>query len=282
MLILSMLLQITGFTQEKLAEYVGVSRASINMWLSSDESMSNKSKEMISEKFNFPVQYFNYGLNENPEIYKVIYETIQNNWKKQNKQITPEDRIREILFSLDNEYNAKVEPEQIIDENKKNIELEDEEILEGLIQGYNPYTGEVFDQDHILNVLDIRKLLINVYNKYDLIKTITTVSDLTEEERITFENLRQWRLDKAKEEGFYKPYMVFSDKELCNMIKANIKRKEDLLNVKGIGNIKYEKYADELYLYLKPASNINFTMPGFSDNFGDASVIIDDEDDLPF
>lgn len=282
MLILSMLLQITGFTQEKLAEYVGVSRASINMWLSSDESMSNKSKEMISEKFNFPVQYFNYGLNENPEIYKVIYETIQNNWKKQNKQITPEDRIREILFSLDNEYNAKVEPEQIIDENKKNIELEDEEILEGLIQGYNPYTGEVFDQDHILNVSDIRKLLINVYNKYDLIKTITTVSDLTEEERITFENLRQWRLDKAKEEGFYKPYMVFSDKELCNMIKANIKRKEDLLNVKGIGNIKYEKYADELYLYLKPVSNINFTMPGFSDNFGDDVKIIVDEDDLPF
>ena len=39
--------------------------------------------------------------------------------------------------------------------------------------------------------------------------------------------------------------------ELINIICANIVNKEDLLSVKGIGNIKYSKYADDLFEILK-------------------------------
>ena len=80
--------------------------------------------------------------------------------------------------------------------------------------------------------------------------------------------------------------MVFTDKELINIILADIKRKENLRRVKGIGDIKYNKYSDELFDILtgnheevidrvnkKTERMINVSDP-FAD-FGD-SVSIDD------
>ena len=54
MLILNMILRITGYTQEKLANYLNVSRASINSWLSDDSNMSEKSKRDICDVFHIP------------------------------------------------------------------------------------------------------------------------------------------------------------------------------------------------------------------------------------
>jgi transcriptional regulator with XRE-family HTH domain len=53
-----MILRITGFTQEELANYVGVSRASINSWLTNDQSMSDKSKKDICSAFQIPYSFF--------------------------------------------------------------------------------------------------------------------------------------------------------------------------------------------------------------------------------
>ena len=60
-------------------------------------------------------------------------------------------------------------------------------------------------------------------------------------------------MQKTEEEGFFSAYMIFTNSELINIICANIVNKEDLLSVKGIGNIKYTKYADELFHILNEA-----------------------------
>ena len=73
MLILSMLLRITGYTQEKLANFIGVSRASINTWLIDNNSMSNNSKQTIANIFQFPVSYFEIDLNEKFKLKRVDY-----------------------------------------------------------------------------------------------------------------------------------------------------------------------------------------------------------------
>ena len=61
-------------------------------------------------------------------------------------------------------------------------------------------------------------------------------------------------------EGFFSAYMVFTDKELINIITSNTNKKEDLLSVKGIANKKYDKYGDDIFYILKTGSydfNIN-------------------------
>ena len=62
-----------------------------------------------------------------------------------------------------------------------------------------------------------------------------------------FEELRKWRKDKYISEGFYHAYMVFTDKELINIITADVKNRRDLIKVRGIGEIKYGKYSEELF-----------------------------------
>ena len=44
--------------------------------------------------------------------------------------------------------------------------LSDIEMLDGLANGYNPFTGEVFDEKHFLCNPKIKKLLTNIYNDY--------------------------------------------------------------------------------------------------------------------
>lgn len=56
-----------------------------------------------------------------------------------------------------------------------------------------------------------------------------------------FENLRRLRLIIAREEAL-PPYVVFSDKTLIDMCVKVPQNKEQMLNVSGVGNVKFEKY----------------------------------------
>ena len=240
MIILNILLRITGFTQEELANYVDISRASINGWLNDDSNMSISSKSKIANKFGFPISYFDYDLEQNIEIYKIIYSTIYNFWKinKPNNLEIKTKKIDEILNSIEAEFITKTN-------------YTDSEIIDGLLNGYNPFTGEVFEENHILHDYRVIKTLekLRRNNKFEVLNI--TKEDLNIEERKLFEKLRNWRMQKTYDEGFYSAYMVFSDKDLINIIKADIKTEKDLLNIKGIGVKKYEKYASELLEIIK-------------------------------
>ena len=56
-----------------------------------------------------------------------------------------------------------------------------------------------------------------------------------------YENLVSLRSEIAKEEGIA-PYMVFGDATLKNMASVYATNKEEMLNISGVGQIKYEKY----------------------------------------
>ena len=235
MLIISIILRITGFTQEELSNYVGISRASINTWLSDDSSMSMSSKKKIAEVFGFPVMFFNYDLNQDIELYRIIYSTIYNSWS-QKKPKNSNNKINDIL--------NKIEPDFLPNECYSN-----EEIIISLINGANPFTGEAFEDDYILKDIRVRRALESLYlheiGKFGV--NNVTKNDLTADERKLFEELRKWRKNKAEEDNLPYVFMVFSDRDLINIIKANIQFKTDLLDVKGIGMVKYQNYADELY-----------------------------------
>lgn len=244
MLILNMILRITGFTQEELANYIGVSRASVNSWLSDDSNMSENSKKIICEKFQIPYNYFQVDLNQSLEYYKLVFSTLYENWKRIKNIGKNEDsnskKINDILNQIDYDMNP------ICCE-----DIEEVEILEGLANGYNPYTGEVFENNHILNNENIQALLKKVYKYYINGKFELDEEDLDETKRELYEELRKWRKDKYIEEGYYNAYVVFNNRELINIVMADIKRKEDLIKVRGIGDKKYNKYSDELFEIIK-------------------------------
>jgi len=241
MLILEMIIRITGWTQEKLANYLGVSRATINYWLNG-EDISISSKKLISERFNFPLKFFDVSLEENMEIYKVIYATIYKSYidNIQVNSNSDKDKIKRIINEI-----------EIEDKSSYNANITEDEIIDGLAEGYNPFTGEIFDNNHILNNPEVKRVINRIIHKYQKFGINNVeLSELNYSQRKKFERLREWRMQTKIDEGFYGAYMVFNDKELINIVCANITRKEDLLKVKGIGSAKYQKYGDAIYRIL--------------------------------
>lgn len=66
---------------------------------------------------------------------------------------------------------------------------------------------------------------------------------LSEGEEALFERLRQLRSEIAREEKV-PPYIVFSDKTLVHMCVVKPKSRDEMLEVSGVGEFKYEKYGE--------------------------------------
>ena len=74
-------------------------------------------------------------------------------------------------------------------------------------------------------------------------KSVNRKESLTPDELKLFEKLRELRLQIAREEGM-PPYIVFSDRTLIDMaVKAPVK-KDEMMEVSGVGENKYAKYGE--------------------------------------
>lgn len=70
------------------------------------------------------------------------------------------------------------------------------------------------------------------------------VSGLEEKDQPLFQKLRELRSEIARREKV-PPYMVFSDKTLIHMCILKPTNKEEMLQVTGVGEYKFEKYGQE-------------------------------------
>lgn len=278
-MIIEIILRATRMSQGELAEYIGVSRASINAWVQNSNVMTFNSRELVAKKFNFPISYFNYNLKNNREKIIEVYNLIKENWNKKNHTYSEIDFLNQVIDELEEKI---IEPEEL----NINREITEEEILDGLSNGYDPFTGEVLSDKHLLNNPKVKELFKTLNKLYlNKSKMISSKEDLNKEEKELFEELRKWRWEKTKEKKYYNAYIVFTNKELINIILANIQRKEDLKLVSGIGPKKYAEYGDEIFEIIKEIKKYseknkeksNF-FSGFSNiNFSDIKL-----DDLPF
>ncbi len=64
--------------------------------------------------------------------------------------------------------------------------------------------------------------------------------------------LKEFRLTQSRSEGI-KPYYIFSDAQMNDLIEKNPMNREDLLTVPGFGNVKVEKYGEEILKILEEA-----------------------------
>lgn len=65
------------------------------------------------------------------------------------------------------------------------------------------------------------------------------------EETDIFKELKAYRLKKSREENI-KPYFIYSDNQLKELISKMPRSKEELKNVSGFGEIKANKYGDDI------------------------------------
>ena len=278
-MIIEIILRATRMSQGELAEYIGVSRASINAWVQNSNVMTYNSRKLVAEKFNFPISYFNYNLKNNREKIIEVYNLIKENWNKKNHTYSEIDFLNQVIDELEEKI---IEPEEL----NINREITEEEILDGLSNGYDPFTGEVLSDKHLLNNPKVKELFKTLNKLYlNKSKMISSKEDLNKEEKELFEELRKWRWEKTKEKKYYNAYIVFTNKELINIILANIQRKEDLKLVSGIGPKKYAEYGDEIFEIIKESkkySEKNKEKSNFFSGFSNINLSDIKLDDLPF
>lgn len=76
--------------------------------------------------------------------------------------------------------------------------------------------------------------------------------ELSEEETIIYDKLKNWRAEKARESQL-PPYIIFHNAHLVAIAKHKPSNFEDLENIKGLGKAKIEKYGAEIIEVLENA-----------------------------
>lgn len=149
---------------------------------------------------------------------------------KQKSIIKEQEDARGYDLEINNKYK------EILNENKKEKEIDVIETLKEL-QKSNKEMG--IKIDNLLNFLTKDK----VENKL----TETEIDELRKE-------LKSYRLQKSQK---YKcqPYLIFNNNSMEEIIEKLPAIKEELLKVKGIGNVTYEKYGEDLLGIVKKYIN---------------------------
>ena len=75
---------------------------------------------------------------------------------------------------------------------------------------------------------------------------------LSEEETIIYDKLKNWRAEKARESQL-PPYIIFHNAHLVAIAKHKPSNFEDFENIKGLGKAKIEKYGVEIIEVLENA-----------------------------
>ena len=92
--------------------------------------------------------------------------------------------------------------------------------------------------------------LANITSDYEKPHTDLAQPAQQKEDLLLFDELRQWRLDRARKDGVA-PYMVAHDTTLHELAMRRPQTEQALLGIKGMGTSKVEKYGSDLLAILK-------------------------------
>ncbi len=111
-----------------------------------------------------------------------------------------------------------------------------------LVQEKEPFWSVIFHYE------DLDEKKVELIPKVDeKLKAENKISeaDLSENEQVRAGYLKQWRTEMARSEGL-PAYRILWNQEIYDLARANPSDLDELLKVKGFGEIKVEKYGDDL------------------------------------
>ena len=109
--------------------------------------------------------------------------------------------------------------------NNIKINVDANDIINALIKGYDPYTKEEFDENHILKNPEVNNVLRMWAGK----ELEFSNEDLDKDQLELYNSLKVWRSEKYNTLHL-KPYQIFTNQELTRITTHDIKKEEDLLN----------------------------------------------------
>ena len=141
------------------------------------------------------------------------------------------------------------------------------QIIHALADGINPQTGEVFPDNSPYQHPETIRALFTALSTLDAHreKPIRPVSneeeiELTPQQKITSEQLKQWRSKKAHEEGFAS-FMILHNSQMKRMVALPVTCTADLLTIKGFGEKRTQKYGEEILAIVTQAIDHNEKTP---------------------
>jgi hypothetical protein len=81
-------------------------------------------------------------------------------------------------------------------------------------------------------------------------RSVIRVEEVPVEETNIFKELKAYRLDKSREEKI-KPYFIYNDNQLKDLIAKMPRNKEELQTVSGFGEVKANKYGEDILKIVK-------------------------------
>lgn len=81
-------------------------------------------------------------------------------------------------------------------------------------------------------------------------RSATRAEEVPVEETDIFKELKAYRLYKSREENI-KPYFIYNDNQLKDLIAKMPRSKEELQTVSGFGEVKANKYGDDIFRIIK-------------------------------
>lgn len=109
-------------------------------------------------------------------------------------------------------------------------------------------TNNIDKSNNINNIYNTKNININVNINNTVINNstgnkINNNSDIINDNENLIKKLKEYRLQMSRVENT-KPYIIFSDKQMTNLLEKMPKTKSELKEVSGFGEVKVEKYGD--------------------------------------
>lgn len=180
-------------------------------------------------------------------VMKLIYNIVANSMYKTVVVLANPKTVVNTKFAKKEVKNQVIRADQLIkyikDENDKS---KDADMSDETMRGW----AESFIRMHINKIEDYSQK----YAAYQMAETEIInnqiITDKFIDEAELYKALKAFRLNKSREENL-KPYFIFNDNQLNDLIAKMPRTKEELLGVSGFGAVKVEKYGDEILTILK-------------------------------
>ena len=152
------------------------------------------------------------------------------------------------LIELVNDYNDKENDKTILKDNINNTEKNNEisiknEKSDTVNKHKNYIKYNIYKSNNTSNININVNIGNNSFINNSTSNKINNNSDIIFNNESLIKKLKEFRLQMSKAENT-KPYIIFSDKQMFNLLERMPKTKLELKDVSGFGEVKIEKYGD--------------------------------------
>lgn len=155
-----------------------------------------------------------------------------------NKVIRADQLVKYLKDIYKNSKEAPISDDRMLEWAQSYLKLH-KEITKNYTEKYEMYR---IDKSNSLNSQEIALFNKETLNNVDVEASL--------EKTDIFKELKSYRLRKSREENI-KPYFIYNDNQLKDLISKMPKNKEELKTVSGFGEIKANKYGDDILRIIK-------------------------------